>query len=54
MMEATNSHDYKMIKGNGAEIECWTAKLAQRDWAALEREWSTAASAPGGEVIDEH
>ena len=52
MMEATNSHDYTMITLNGAEVEDWVAKLPQRDWAALEREWSTAASAPGGEVVD--
>ena len=29
----------------------WTVKLADRDWAALERIWSNANSAPGGEVI---
>ena len=33
-----------------ADLEEWTDKLAQRDWAALENAWSTAHSAPGGEV----
>lgn len=46
MQEATNSHDYQWL---GA-IELWTAKLAERDWDALEKEWSNAYSAPGGEV----
>ena len=46
IQEATNSHDYQWL---GA-IEVWTAKLAERDWDALEKEWSNAYSAPGGEV----
>lgn len=46
IQEATNSHDYQWL---GA-IELWTAKLAERDWDALEKEWSNAYSAPGGEV----
>ena len=46
IQEATNSHDYQWL---GA-IELWTAKLAERDWDALEKEWSSAYSAPGGEV----
>lgn len=47
IQEATNSHDYQWL---GA-IELWTAKLAERDWDALEKEWSNAYSAPGGEVV---
>ena len=31
--------------------EIWTALQPNRDWAALEKEWSNAYSAPGGEVI---
>lgn len=46
IQEATNSHDYQWL---GA-IELWTAKLAERDWDSLEKEWSNAYSAPGGEV----
>lgn len=46
IQEATNSHDYQWL---GA-IELWTAKLAERDWDVLEKEWSNAYSAPGGEV----
>ena len=46
IQEATTSHDYQWL---GA-IELWTAKLAERDWDALEKEWSNAYSAPGGEV----
>lgn len=46
IQEATNSHDYQWL---GA-IELWTAKLAERDWDALEKEWSNAYSAPGREV----
>ncbi len=52
MMEATNSHDYRWVSSNGEKVEQWTSKLSQRDWAALEREWSDAHSAPGGEVMD--
>ena len=38
--------------GAGQEqFEKWTVKLADRDWAALERIWSNANSAPGGEVM---
>lgn len=53
MQEATNSHDYRWLS-NGKEkqyMEQWTKKLEQRDWAALEHAWSTAHSAPGGEVV---
>ena len=51
MQEATNSHDYTWITVNQAQAENWTAKLTERDWAALERMWSNANSAPGGEVM---
>ena len=52
IQEATNSHDYEWIGEEGDQIENWTEKLADRDWAALEDEWSDANSAPGGEVMD--
>lgn len=52
IQEATNSHDYEWIGEEGDQIENWTDKLADRDWAALEDEWSDANSAPGGEVVD--
>lgn len=51
MQEATNSHDYRWISIGSEACEQWTAKLAERDWAALERTWSHANSAPGGEVM---
>lgn len=51
MQEATNSHDYAWTTLKGEKIENWTKKLEQRDWAALEHAWSTAHSAPGGEVV---
>lgn len=55
IQEATNSHDYLWTfvpEGwETVEAEEWTAKLPERDWAALERVWSTAHSAPGGEVM---
>ena len=48
MQEATNSHKYpRPIQ----DYEQWIAKLIERDWAALERAWSNANSAPGGEVM---
>ncbi len=47
IQEATNSHDYEWLKSG---VEDWTKKLPERDWAALEREWSKAYDAPGGEV----
>lgn len=52
IQEATNSHDYEWIGEEGSQIENWTEKLEDRDWAQLEREWSDANSAPGGEVVD--
>lgn len=51
MQEATNSHDYRWISIGSEACEQWTAKLAERNWAALERAWSHANSAPGGEVM---
>ena len=51
MQEATNSHDYRWTSVYSEVCEQWTAKLAERDWAALERAWSHANSAPGGEVM---
>lgn len=52
IQEATNSHDYEWIGEENDQIENWTEKLEDRDWAQLEREWSNANSAPGGEVVD--
>ena len=50
-VEATNSHDYVMVTVKGEKVEKWSKKLPQRDWAAFEHAWSTAHSAPGGEVV---
>jgi hypothetical protein len=50
MLEATNSHDYTWIQVGNERVERWTEKLPQRDWTALEHSWSTAHSAPGGNV----
>ena len=44
MQEATNSHDYDWISVSGEVVEEWTDKLAERDWEALEQQWSTAYS----------
>ena len=44
MQEATNSHDYDWIRVFGERVEEWTEKLPERDWAALEQEWSSAYS----------
>lgn len=52
MQEATNSHDYEWVDAGNDRIEIWTAKLPDRDWEALEKEWSNANSAPGGEVMN--
>ena len=55
IQEATNSHDYRWTSLTElletATVENWTEKLPERDWAALEQVWSTAHSAPGGEVM---
>lgn len=61
MQEATNSHDYTWItldendrddEDDDEVVEEWIEKLEERDWAALERAWSEANDAPGGEVMD--
>ena len=49
VQEATNSHDYKWLENKTKEN--WTKKRKDRDWAALEKTWSNANSAPGGEVV---
>ena len=51
IQEATNSHDYTIVTVKGEKVEKWSGKLPQRDWAAFEHAWSTAHSAPGGEVV---
>lgn len=53
IQEATNSHDYRWLsQGKDRQyMEQWTERLEQRNWAALEHAWSTAHSAPGGEVL---
>ena len=52
VQEATNSHDYNRIYLDQKSVEVWVRKLRERDWGALERMWSTAHSAPGGEVME--
>ena len=49
IQEATNSHDYVWASGNAYEI--WTELLENRQWSKLEKEWSDAYSAPGGNVM---
>ncbi len=50
VQEATNSHAYEMEDG----VERWTELLPIRDWAAFEKEWSTAFSAGNpGDVVSE-
>ena len=51
VQEATNSHSCKWITAGGKTVEAWTGKLEERDWVALEKTWSNAYSAPGGDVI---
>lgn len=48
VQEATNSHDYQ--RDELGVTETWTGKLPDRDWSALEKEWSNAASSSGGDV----
>ena len=51
VQEATNSHEYQ--RASVKDYEQWLAKLPERDWAAFERAWSDANSAPNpGEVVD--
>ena len=52
VQEATNSHDYNWITESAQKVEKWIEKLPERDWAALERVWSTSHSAPGKEVMN--
>ena len=55
VQEATNSHDFELIEVDGTQVESWTVLQPVRDWAALERAWSQANSAPdpnGGEVME--
>lgn len=35
-----------------AKLEEWTEQLEDRDWTALEHEWSDANSTPSGEIMD--
>ena len=52
VQEATNGHDYDWYEEEDQRLyEIWTALQPNRDWEALEKEWSNAYSAPGGEVI---
>ena len=52
VQEATNGHDYDWVVEDDVRLyEIWTALQENRDWAALEKEWSNAYSAPGGEVM---
>jgi len=50
IQEATNSHDYD--RPEVFTSESWTKLVENRDWAALETEWATAAAAPGEDVMD--
>ena len=49
IQEATNSHDYDWASSRAYEI--WTELLENRQWSKLEKEWSDAYSAPGGNVM---
>lgn len=55
MQEASNSHDYRMeiqhIHGEERKQEYWTGKLPQRDWAALEHQWSDAHVSSAGSAV---
>ncbi|SHH12564.1 polymorphic outer membrane protein repeat-containing protein [Anaerosphaera aminiphila DSM 21120] len=46
IQEATNSHTY--TRSSKTSIETWRELLPVRDWAALEKAWSSANSASGG------
>ena len=51
IQEATNSHDYDMpSEDDDVDYETWTALQENRDWAALEAQWS-AEHAYGGDVM---
>lgn len=52
VQEATNSHTYEMKTGSETLLhEIWQELLPVRDWPALEKAWSDANSALGGEVM---
>lgn len=52
VQEATNSHDMDIIVVDNQQVESWTELLPVRDWAALEREWSTNNSSENpGDVL---
>lgn len=54
VQEATNSHDIEIIVVDNQQVESWTELLPVRDWAALEREWSTNNSSENpGDVLPE-
>ena len=54
VQEATNSHDLESITVNNELMESWTELLPVRDWAALEREWSSNNSSENpGDVLPE-
>ena len=48
VQEATNSHEYDRAEDGVTGI--WTALLPEQDWAALEKEWATAADANVADV----
>lgn len=55
IQEATNSHDYSYVLVENVNCEMWTVKLDQRNWPALELEWSNSHSAPfEGEVFNKN
>ncbi len=48
VQEATNSHEYDRAEDGVTGI--WTSLLPEQDWAALEKEWATAADANVADV----
>ena len=52
VQEATNSHTYQMQTDDASgKYEIWQERLPVRDWPALEKAWSDANSATGGDVM---
>lgn len=49
VQEAANSHDYE--RGEDGVSEIWTELLPPQDWAALEKEWASAADANVADVM---
>ena len=49
VQEATNSHDYERTAVG--YVEKWTVTKTPRDWEALEKTWSEAASAGTEESV---